>query len=64
VERHFKLELDEQKQQLLWMGGLAERAVHQAKHAVLVCDEKATQDFLGNEDAINKLQIKIDERAV
>jgi phosphate transport system protein len=64
VERHFKLELDELKEQLLWMGCLAERSVHQAMHAVLECDEKAAQDVLRNEDAINKLQIRIDERVV
>lgn len=64
MERHFKQELDELKQQLLWMGGLAERSVHQAMHAVLEYDEKAAQDVLSNEDAINKLQIKIDERVV
>ena len=64
MERHFERELDELKQQLLWMGGLAERAVHQAMHAVLECDEKAAQDVLSNEDAINKLQIEIDEQVV
>ncbi len=64
MERHFKLELDELKQQLLWMGGLAERSVRQAMRAVLECDEKAAQDVFSNEDAINKLQIEIDERVV
>ena len=64
LERHFKLELDELKQRLLWMGGLAERSVHQAMHAVLECDEKAAQDVLSNEDAINELQIEVDDRVV
>jgi len=30
----------------------------------LECDEKAAQDVFSNEDAINKLQIEIDERVV
>jgi len=33
-------------------------------HAVLECDEKAAQDVLSNEDAINELQIEVDDRVV
>ena len=32
MERHFERDLDELKERLLWMGSLAERAVHQAVH--------------------------------
>src|SRR5712675_2845902 len=53
MERHFERDLDELKERLLWMGSLAERSVHQAVHAVL--DE---------ENAINELQIEIDDRVV
>ena len=35
MERHFELDLGELKERLLWMGSLAERAVHQAVHSVL-----------------------------
>ncbi len=39
VERHFQKELDELKQRLLVMGGLAERAVYQAVRALSDSDE-------------------------
>ena len=40
MERHFEKDLNELKERLLWMGSLAERAVHQAVHAVLEADEQ------------------------
>ena len=64
MERHFERDLEELKQRLLWMGSLAERAVHQATHAVLEADEKLAQCVLTEEDAINDLQMEIDERVV
>src|SRR5882672_6677847 len=38
MERHFEKDLNELKERLLWMGSLAERAVHQSVHAVLDTD--------------------------
>jgi phosphate transport system protein len=64
LERHFEHDIEELKERLLWMGSLAERAVHQAIHAVLDSDEKFAQDVLNEENAINELQIEIDERVV
>src|SRR6266849_4249094 len=40
MERHFEKDLNELKERLLWMGSLAERAVHQSVHAVLDSDEQ------------------------
>ena len=40
MERHFERDLNELKERLLWMGSLAERAVHQAVHSVLDSDEQ------------------------
>jgi len=62
MERHFEHDLDELKQRLLWMGSLAERAVHQAVHAVLDSDSRLAERVLAEEDAINEMQIEIDER--
>src|SRR6202166_2621275 len=62
MERHFEHDLDELKQRLLWMGSLAERAVHQGVHAVLDAEEHLAETVLGEEDAINEMQIEIDER--
>src|ERR1700761_3757859 len=62
MERHWEHDLDELKQRLLWMGSLAERAVHQAVHAVLDAEEHLAEIVLSEEDAINEMQIEIDER--
>jgi len=62
MERHFERDLEELKQRLLWMGSLAERAVHQAVHAVLDADENLAESVLAEEDAINEMQIEIDDR--
>jgi phosphate transport system protein len=64
MERHFEKDLNEVKERLLWMGSLAERAVHQAVHAVLDSDEQLAKRVLDEEDAINELQIEIDDRVV
>ncbi|MBZ5538888.1 MAG: phosphate signaling complex protein PhoU [Acidobacteriia bacterium] len=64
MERHFEKDLDELKDRLLWMGSLAERSVHQAVHAVLQSDEQLAQRVLAEENAINELQIEIDDRVV
>src|ERR1700680_1532201 len=64
MERHFERDLEELKERLLWMGSLAERAVHQAVHAVLDADEKLAGAVLREENAINELQIEIDDRVV
>ena len=64
MERHFVRDLDQLKERLLWMGSLAERAVHQAVHAVLEADEAMAQAVLAEEAHINELQIEIDERVV
>jgi phosphate transport system protein len=62
MERHFEHEFDELRQRLLWMGSLAERAVHQSVHAVLDAEEQLAETVLSEEDAINEMQIEIDER--
>ena len=64
MERHFEKDLNELKDRLLWMGSLAERAVHQAVHAVLDTDEQLAKRVLYEEDAINELQLEIDDRVV
>jgi phosphate uptake regulator len=53
MERHFEHDLEELKQRLLWMGSLAERAVHQAVHAVLDAEENLADSVLTEESAIN-----------
>ena len=50
MERHFEIDLSELKERLLWMGSLAERAVHQAIHAVLEGKESLAQEVLSGEE--------------
>src|SRR6202047_2054217 len=64
MERHFEKDLNELKERLLWIGSLAERAAHQAVHAVLEADEQLAKRVLDEEDAINELQLEIDDRVV
>ena len=64
MERHFEQDLEELKGRLLWMGSLAQRAVHQAVHAVLEANEQMAETVLKGENAINEMQIEIDDRVV
>ena len=64
MERHFEKDLNELKERLLWMGSLAERAVHQSVHAVLDSDEQLAKRVLEEESALNELQIELDDRVV
>jgi phosphate transport system protein len=64
MERHFERDLNELKERVLWMGSLAERAVHQAIHAVLEGQASLAEKVLQEEPAINELQVEIDDRVV
>jgi phosphate transport system protein len=64
MERHFVQELEELKERLLWMGSLAERAVHHSVRAVLENSEALAQGVIEEEPAINHMQIEIDDRVV
>ena len=64
MERHFDHDLEELKERLLWMAGLAERAVHQAVQAVFQKDEALAKRVLDEEKAINEMQIEIDDRVM
>jgi phosphate transport system protein len=62
--RHFEQELEELKQRLLWMAGLAEKSVHKAVQALFEKNEEIANQVLAEETAINELQIEIDERVI
>src|SRR6202521_512636 len=64
MERHFEIELNGLKERLLWMGSLAERAVHQAIHSVLEAEGSLADAVLREEPAINELQMEIDDRVM
>jgi len=64
MERHFEQDLEELKERLLWMGSLAERAVHQSVQALLDSDESLSRRVMDEEPAINDMQIEVDERVM
>ncbi len=64
MERHFEHDLQELKQRLLYMGGLAEQAVHRAVHAVLDADEQLAGRVVEEEAALNDMQMEIDGRVM
>jgi phosphate transport system protein len=64
MERHFEQELEELKERLLWMGSLAERAVHESVQALLEGDEARAHRVVEEERALNEMQIEIDDRVV
>jgi phosphate transport system protein len=64
MERHFERDLAELKERLLWMGSLAERAVHQGVHAVLDTDAALAARVIQEEPAINEMQLEIDDRVL
>lgn len=64
MERHFERDLEQLKERLLVMAGLAERAVHQSVQAVFEKNENLANRVLEEEPAINEMQIEIDDRVM
>jgi phosphate transport system protein len=62
--RHFEQELEELKQRLLWMAGLAEKSVHQAVQGLFEKNEDLARKVLEEESTINEMQIEIDDRVL
>lgn len=63
-ERQFDRELHDLKKKLLHMATLAEEMVERAISELMSRDERATADVVSSEEAINRLQIEIDEEVV
>ncbi|MDE3168825.1 MAG: phosphate signaling complex protein PhoU [Acidobacteriota bacterium] len=64
MERHFEHDLQQLKERLLRMAGLAELAVHESVEAVFQKDEALAQRVVDDEHSINEMQIEIDERVM
>jgi phosphate transport system protein len=64
MHRHFEEDLTELKQKLLTMGSLVERALHQSVKALVERDAQLGLQIFEGEEAINLLQIEIDDRAM
>jgi phosphate transport system protein len=60
--RHFQDELDELKERLLQMGGLAEERLRMAVKSLVERNTGLMEQVLGGDAAINRLHIEIDDR--
>jgi phosphate transport system protein len=61
METHFQQELAKLKEQLLQMGGLAERAISNAIDALVKRDTLLAEKTIGEDEKINKMELVIDE---
>ena len=64
MERHFERELDLLKDQLLLMGGRAEAIVLKAVESLRLRNPSLAQEVFDDDNAIDRLEIDIDERCV
>jgi phosphate transport system protein len=64
MQRHFEQELDGLKINLIKMGSLAEKAVHDSLQALLNDDTNIAQRVIDGEDRVNSLEIEIDNSIV
>jgi phosphate transport system protein len=62
IVRHFQEELEQLKQRLLEMGGLAEDRVRTAVQSLISRDMTMVETVLSGDDPINRLHIEIDSR--
>jgi len=60
--RHFAEELEELKQRLLVMGGVAEERLHTAMTALVERDHDLIGDVIRGDEAVNRLQLEVDDR--
>jgi phosphate transport system protein len=61
MERHFELELEKLKKRILKMGNLVASQVHQTMVALVNCDVEATREIIETDNAVDKLDVKIDK---
>jgi phosphate transport system protein len=61
METHFQQELGKLKEQLLKMGGLAERAISNAIDALVKRDTPLAEKTIGEDEKINKMELLIDD---
>lgn len=64
MERHFDAELGQLKEKLLKMAGLVEEAISLSIKALVDRDERLAQNIIGQDEAINTMEIEIDEMAL
>jgi phosphate transport system protein len=64
MERHFDQELEDLKQELLRMAGLAEQSVAQSLHALVQRDNGLAATVDNEDDQLDRLEMLIDDRCL
>jgi phosphate transport system protein len=64
VHRHFDAEIQDLRQRLVVMGGLAESMIALALRGLLERSERHAEELARREEQVNELQMEIDARAV
>jgi phosphate transport system protein len=64
MERHFEQQIDELKQQLLHMSGLAERIIRKAVESLQRRDPALADEVILDDRTIDRLEIDIEERCI
>lgn len=61
MKTHFERNLNELRERVLLMGGIAESMIHQSMNALTMRKEELCQDVFKNEEKINTMQIEVDD---
>ena len=64
MQRHFEERIDELKDQLLHMGGLAERIIRKAVESLQRRDATLAEEVFRDDKVIDRLEIDIEERCI
>lgn len=64
MERHFDLELQELRKDILKMGAFAEEAIHKSVEALKSREKPLAESVIDNDAIVDKLELEIDEKCV
>jgi phosphate transport system protein len=64
MERHFEVQIEDLKRQLLHMSGLSERIIRKAVEALQRRDPVLAEEVFADDHAIDRLELDIEERCV
>jgi phosphate transport system protein len=64
IQRHFDRDIEAIKDLLLRMGAMVEDAIDQSIRALLERDTKLAEEVIANDDAIDRMEIEIDQRTI
>ena len=64
MERHFDLELQELRKDILKMGAFAEEAIYKSVEALKNRDKILAKSVINGDSAVDKLELEIDEKCV